>query len=166
VVVLRMKDHVEQQQQALGEVKDKIRQQLATDQAREKAKAEGEKVIAQLKSGEDLTAVAKSLGAEWKEAKGLKRDDHTVNATIVNEAFRLSHPEEGKSSYGGTALGNGDYVVIDLAKVVDGDASKAEAAQRTTLTRNLSGQQGQAAFNNVLTSLKQKSEIVIEQGNL
>ena len=166
VVVLRMKEHVEQQQQTLEEVKDSIKLKVMNNMARDKAKTEGEKIIAQLQSGEAPAAVAKALDAQWKESKGLKRDDHTVNASIVTEAFRLAHPAEGKSSFGGTVLVGGDYVVIDLTKVVDGEVGKTDEAQRLTLKRNLTSQQGQDDFNNVLAGLKKKSTIVIEQDNI
>ena len=166
VIVLRMKDHVDRKQQALAEVKDQIKAKLVNEAARENARAAGEKIIAQLQSGTAPAETAKTLGEQWKEAKGLKRDDHTVSATILKTAFSLAHPATGTSVFGGTALASGDFVVIDLTKVVDGDADKTEAAKRLTLKRNLVGQQGEADFNDVLASLKKKAKIEIEQDKL
>jgi len=167
VVVLRVKDHVERKQQSLDEVKDKIKSRLVKENARESAKSAGEQIIAQLKAGKTTEDLAKPLGLEWKQAKDVKRDDHSVNTSILTEAFRLSHPAEGKSVYGGIAMPTGDYTVIDLGKVVDGDSGgKAEDSKRLTLKRSLAGEQGQADFNDVLASLKKKAKIEIEQDKL
>ena len=63
-------------------------------------------------------------------------------------------------------LANGDYVIVDLLKVDNGDAGKADKSQLTTLSRNLSGEQGQTEFTSALTSLKNKSTIEVEKDNL
>lgn len=166
VVVLRVKDHVERQQQALEQVKEAIRQQLINDAAREKAKTAGEAFVKRLAAGEDAGAIAKEAKLEWKTADGLKRTDRSIDGDIVSKTFKMTKPLEGKPVHAGVELTNGDYAIISLAKVESGSTQKTDDAQKVSLKRNLASMQGQTDFGNLLTTLKQNSQIKINQDNL
>lgn len=166
IVVLRMKDHVEKQQQAMKDVESILKQKIINKKARESAQSVGAALLKRLQSGEDIAVVARDAKAEWKDAGALKRKDRSIDSAIISKAFKLKHPAEGKSSFGAVAVASGDYVLINVATVTDGDVAKTDEAKRLTLKRNLSGIQGQSDFASLLTSLKKDSHILIEADNL
>lgn len=166
VVVLRVKDHVEKKPQTLEEAKAQIKTRVMNDKAREKAKQQGEDIIKRLQAGEDRQAIVKELGLEWTKSGELKRSDRKIDSTIVKEAFKLSRPEEGNTSFGGIVLANGDYAVIAVNKVTDGDVANIEESNKLNLRRTLAGLRGDASFTDLLSSMKEEARIVIQQDNV
>jgi len=167
VVVIRVKDRQDAKLKTLDEVKAQIKKELIDQKARERAEKTGTNIIEQLVKGEATPeAAAKIANTEWKQGGELKRTDRTIDAKIVQQAFKLQKPAAGKSSFGGIELASGDYAVLGVSKVTDGDPSKIEEAKRTALSKNLTGIRGETAFGSFLQSLKDSASIVIQQDNL
>lgn len=167
VVVLRVLAHHEASQLPLDKVKSQVKQLLIQDKARDAVKAAGEKAVQQLAAGESADTVAKGLSVAWKAAGAIKRDTKDLDALIVKQAFRLTHPISAESpSYGGVVLSTGDYAVIRLNKVVDGDPATMPAAERETLKRRLVGEQAANAQMHVVEALKAKAKIVVQSNDL
>ena len=167
VVVIRVKERKDASLKSLDDVTAQIKNQIINEKARERAKTTGANIIEQLSKGEATPeAAAKIANTEWKQAGELKRTDRTIDAKIVQQAFKLVKPSDGKSSFGGVELASGDFAVVGISKVVDGDLSKIDEAKRTALSRNLTGIRGEAAFGSYLESLKDSANIVIQQDNL
>lgn len=166
IVVLRVKDHKERVQKSLDEVMIQVKVALVNAKARERVGDEGKKIIDRLKKGDSEKAVANENKMDWEKSGALKRTDRTINTPIIQQAFKIRKPGKAQSSYGGIALASGDYVVISVSNVVDGDPGKTDDAQRVTLKRNISGARGEADFNNMLTSIKSDARIVVEDEDL
>ena len=162
VVVIRMKDHVEKSQQSFDDVKEQVKAGVIADSSRTKAKLKGEEVLKRLRDGEDPQVAAKELEIEWIKSGELNRSDRKIDSAIITQAFKLSRPQEGKVSYGGTVLANGDYAVIAVDKVTDGDLAKIEEAKKLNLQKTLSGIRGGDDFNDVLATIKSTAKIVVE----
>jgi len=167
VVVIRVKEHQDAKLKPFDEVKETIKAQLINEKARERAKQQGLNIIEQLAKGEATpAAAAKIANVEWSEAGELKRTDRTIDGKIVQQAFKMAKPQEGKNSFAGTQLASGDYAVIGVNKVTDGDVATMEEAKRQTLSRNLAGIRGEAAFVNLLQNLKNNSSIIVQEDNM
>jgi len=167
VVVIRVKEHHDAKLKPFDEVKETIKAQLINEKARERAKQQGLNIIEQLAKGEATpAAAAKIANVEWSEAGELKRTDRTIDGKIVQQAFKMAKPQEGKNSFAGTQLASGDYAVIGVNKVTDGDVATMEEAKRQTLSRNLAGIRGEAAFVNLLQNLKNNSSIIVQEDNM
>ena len=167
VVVIRIKEHHEAKPKTLDEVKEQIKQQIITEKARERAEQTGTNIIEQLTKGEATpSAAAKIANTEWKQAGNLKRTDHTIDVKIIEQAFRLEHPAQDKSVFGGVQLASGDYAVMGVSKVTDGDPAKIDQAKRKTLERNLISMDGEEAYDNYLQSLKSSATIELHKDNL
>lgn len=166
VVVLRVKDHVEKKPRTLDEAKAEINTRVMNEKAREKAKQRGEEVIQRLQGGEDPQSLAKELGLEWVKSGELKRSDRKIDTAIVKEAFKLSRPEEGKGSFSGIVLNNGDYAVVAVNKVTDGNVAEIEESKKLNLKRTLAGARGESEFDDLLSSIKEQAKIVIQQDNI
>ncbi len=166
LVVLRVKEHVQKQPRSLEDAKVEIKTRLMNDRANEKARQKGEEVVKRLQNGEKPQAIALELGLEWTKSGELKRGDRKVDSAIVSQAFKLSRPAEGGSSFGGTALVSGDYAIIAVNKVTDGDVARIDEANKLNLKRTLAGIRGDAVFNDLLASMKEDARIVIQEDNI
>jgi len=167
VVVIRVKDHQQAKPKTLDEVKDQIKNQIIAEKARQRAEQTGANIIEQLTKGEATpSAAAKIANTEWKQAGNVKRSDHSIDVKIIKQAFQLSRPAQDKSVFGGVQLASGDYAVMGVSKVTDGDPAKIDEAKRKTLERNLISMDGEAAYDNYLQSLKSSATIVLDKNNL
>ena len=167
VVVLRMRDHQEAKQLSLNDVKAQVKQQVVQEKARQAAKAAGEKAVQQLAAGASSATLLKSLSVDWQSAGSVMRDAKDHDASIIRQAFRMKPPTSIESpEYGGVVLGTGDYAVIRLRNVLDGDRAKLEAAEREALKRRLAGEQGGNARVRLLNALQADAKIVVQSDEL
>ncbi|WP_455212676.1 SurA N-terminal domain-containing protein [Kaarinaea lacus] len=166
IVVLRVKEHIEKKPRTLEEAKAEIKTRVMTEKAREKAKQKGEDIIQRLQTGEAMEDIAKELKLEWLKSVELKRSDRKVDSAIVKQAFKMSRPTKGNASFSGTALANGDYAVIAVNKVTDGDTANIEESEKTNLRRTLAGIRGNAVFTDMLSSMKEEAHIVVQEDNV
>jgi peptidyl-prolyl cis-trans isomerase D len=167
VVVLRLLEHQEARQRPLSEVQAQVKQQLIQDKAREAVKGTGEKTVQQLIAGESAEVVTKALSVDWQNASAVTRDAKEHDAQIIKQAFRLKRPTSADSpQYGGVVLASGDYAVIRLTGVVDGDPATLDAAERETLKRRLAGEQGGNAQLHLINALKANAKIVVQSDEL
>lgn len=166
VVVLRMLEHQEAKQRPLEDVQAQVKTQLIREKAIESTKAAGEALIKQLETGEDNKAVAKSLALEWKVAKAVKRTAEKMDAAVVNQAFGLKRPAEGSASFGGGAFASGNYVVIQLDRVADGNPATFGKAERETLKRRMADALGNDAQTYLIETLKSQASIIVQKDEL
>ena len=106
-LVLRVKEHKKPTLLPLEEVSAGIRDTLSRKKASEAAKAEGEALLAQLRDGG-------ASGKDWKVVEAATRSQEGVEPEVLQALFRMAKPEDGKSSFAGLTLNNGDYVVLRL----------------------------------------------------
>jgi peptidyl-prolyl cis-trans isomerase D len=168
VVVLRLLEHQKASRKPLAEVKSQVMQTLIEDKARESAKAAGEKVVQQLAAGESAETILKGRSVAWESASEVNRKtkDTKINQAIIKQAFKLQHPTAESQSYGGILLNSGDYAVIRLNKVTDGDPAALDKAARETLKKRLAGEQGANAQTHLLAALKANAKIIVQNDEL
>lgn len=159
-VVLRIKEHEKESLKPLDEVREEVRRSAAKDLAAEKARAEGKKLLADLKSGADLESIVGSSGWQIREAK-VARTGSTVPAEVIDAAFSVPADEQGGTAYTGVTSAEGDYFLIGVTSVEDGDhkslGSTRLAEKRDELTRTLADRD----FRGVLDSLRSRADIEV-----
>ncbi len=167
VLVLRLLEHQKADRRPLSEIKSQVRQSLIQEKAREAAKAAGEKALQQLEAGESAETVSKALSVDWKGAGAVTRETKDHDAQIIKQAFRLTRPSSPDSPrYSGVVLNSGDYAVIRLNKVVDGDPAAMDVAERETLKRRLAGEQGANAQLHLISRLKADAKVIVQNDDL
>lgn len=117
VVVLRKSEYEAPRQRALTEVRDGIAAELQLAKAKAAAGAKATQLVEALKQGQSLDAAAGAHGAELKPDAVLTRNATQPERVIVDTAFKLPRPVEGKVSAAQLTLANGDLAVILLRKV-------------------------------------------------
>ncbi|XQE65559.1 SurA N-terminal domain-containing protein [Pseudomonas sp. P3C3] len=150
-LVLRVKEHRKPTLLPLEEVSAGIRDTLSRKKASEAAKAEGEALLAQLRDGG-------ASGKDWKVVEAATRSQEGVEPEVLQALFRMAKPEDGKSSFAGVTLNNGDYVVLRLDGVGQAKA-ELSAEEKASYRRFLASRAGQQDFAAYREQLKDKADI-------
>lgn len=160
VVVLRVVEHEEEQIRSYEEVKEKVKQGLKAQKSAVLARTEGERLVEQLKAG-DATLQDAAASGEWKvtESGLVKRNDTRVASEVLQKAFTLASPQDEKSSFAGISLTNsGDYVVLAVSKVVDGNP---ENTAQTAQDSRINSQLGNAQFSALSRHLREQADVEV-----
>jgi len=166
VVVLRIKEYKEPSQRSLEEVKPQIVQSILDTKARERVTEAGEKLLSQLSSTVDADKVVQEWKKEWIKSGDVTRQETKIDKAIIGKVFKLENPTGDKPVYGGMVLLSGDYAIIRLNSVTTPDVAAIEPEKKQSLTKELSGAVGEAEFANMLSNLKDASQIVIQEDDL
>jgi peptidyl-prolyl cis-trans isomerase D len=152
LVVVRVKEHKKPAQLPLEEVTAGIRDTLARKKAGEAAKANGEALMAGLRKGEDA-------GKDWKVVQAATRSQEGVEPVVLQALFRMAKPgEDGKPTYAGVSLSNGDYVVLRLDGVGQAKAELSEE-EKVSYRRFLASRTGQQDFAAYRQQLQEEADI-------
>jgi peptidyl-prolyl cis-trans isomerase D len=138
-VIIRVKDHQPAVQETLAEAHTKIADLLIVEGARERAKSIGEGILKKIQKGEKPLDLARQQDLNWTVKSKVVRSAADPNRDIVVAAFQIpENTKPEKPRLNGFSLTNGDYLVLALNKVVDGDwstlSSDVQASYRQGLT--------------------------------
>ncbi len=165
LVVIRVAEHEPAQQRPLAVVADEIREELVQEFARDQATENAEKAIAKLRSGVSMKSVAAGMGLTEKNAIWVTRDSQKPELAIVQAAFRLPRPDQGKPVFEVVTMGDGNAIVA-LNDVRDGDPASASVEERETMKRNLLAAQAQAEFRSYLEAAKDDISVEIHEDQI
>ncbi|WDE00881.1 SurA N-terminal domain-containing protein [Thalassomonas actiniarum] len=154
VMVLRLNEYKEANVKPLSEVQAQIETELVAKKAAEKAKTVADELIAELKSGKDITAALAEVNSAFEVKADISRSNGGIDGSISREAFVLAHPTADTLSVATTALANGDQALIEVQAVKPGDAEESES-QRQQQTSQLA----QSAYKSYVDSLKVDAKI-------
>ncbi|RUM76065.1 MAG: hypothetical protein DSZ12_02550 [Sulfurovum sp.] len=145
VAVIRLQDHQPPKQKPLEDVKKDIVNILMDQKLRKLVQDKGDKVLKKLKETGSWSALSMVGGSEAKLEKhqGLKRTDTKMNRSIVEKVFSMQKPETGKKTFDNIVLPVGDYVLIGLTAVKDGEA-KVDKTIQDSFGRMLSSREQDA----------------------
>jgi peptidyl-prolyl cis-trans isomerase D len=166
LVVLRVKDHQPPRQQTLDEVRDRIVATLQADAARSKAQALGEELIGRLRDGGDPHQLAADHKLEWGKESEVGRDARDVAQPVLRALFAMSKPVQSKTVYEGLTLDAGDFTILALSRVTDGDPKQVPAQRRDAVREALARGHGQRAYQAYVQALRAQADIVIHDENL
>jgi peptidyl-prolyl cis-trans isomerase D len=164
VVVLRLKEHKPAKAKPLDEVKAQIQSALKQERTQAKATALGEELRDKIKQTGDLNLV-KEHDLNWSPAQWVKRQDSTLQRAVVEQAFKMGHPVENKSIYQGLPLDNGDYALVAVLEVKEGEVEKSltpNSKDKETQSSQTKEQQrtlGESELSALIASLKVNAEI-------
>jgi len=158
-VVLRIKEHQAEAVRPLEQVREEIRQILSTELARKKTEEVGRALLSRLEKGEDMLEAAAQLKLSWVRPGLVARRAAEVNPEIIDEAFRLQRPLPGKPLFGGKSLMTGDFAVLAVYEVKDGDPAGVDGASKQSATETLVRGRAESEFQAYVKSLKAKADI-------
>lgn len=161
-VVLRVSKHTGAKPRPLAEVRDQVRDDIVRDREDTQARAHAEALLAKLKKGTSLEALAKSDDLEVKTAEGVKRYSSDLPRPLTEEVFKMPQPEKGQTSAALVDNGQGRYTLVELDAVHPGDPSKASDAERKMLASQLQQLRGTADVMELLKSLRAATKVEIK----
>lgn len=133
VVVIRLNQHAAATEQPLDQVKSKIESKLIEQQAMLDAKKVGEKLMALRSHEPKFKAYFNDEHLVWIKALSVKRNDKNFPEPVNKLAFSLSHRGDMASKI----LDSGDFAIVSLDKVNEGNFSALDKNQRADITQQI-----------------------------
>ena len=165
-VVVRVADYQPSRPQSLAEARGLIVIQLTEERARSGAKEEGEAVLEQLLGTEDRNAISETLGIEWVQRSEVTREQGTVEPSVLKAVYALPRPPVGDVTYTSVSTQSGDYVLIALTEVTDGDPDQMSPDRRQQLENELVNDYARFAFDVFVQVLREEADVVIDERSL
>ncbi len=166
VIVVRIEEREPEHQAPLEEVRDKVVARLKRELAAQAARTRGEGLSTRLKDG---GATLEELNDQdyyaFRKAEGVTRTAGGYNPEVMRKVFTLGRPQEDKPVDAGFVLSNGDFALIHLTAVTDGDPAELKPEQRTQMARGFENMYRSLALDTLVRDLRARAEIVIPQDN-
>lgn len=160
-VVIRVAEFHAPQLRSLDEVRGEIEQELRLQAAGRSARQQGEAMLARVKAGENLEAVAAEFGVEPLAPGPMQRRSDAVAADVVAEVFRTVPSPGGVPASGGIAGGDGAYTVFRIDEVLAGRPEDIPRAQRDQAKGALAQQTGNAALGALILDLRAEADVAV-----
>ena len=161
VVVVRKAEYEAPHPRTLEDVSAAIRDELKLEGARARAAAEAKAVQEAVAAGRTLAAAASGTKAEFKDAGAVRRSATGIDPKILETAFRMARPAEGKARVEQVKLMSGDIAVVAVTAVQDAEwAAAPEADQKKELARLRDAAAG-AEFSAYREDLKKRMDVKI-----
>ncbi len=158
LVVLRLVEHKDARTLELDEVKTRVVAALKKQKSIEKAKSDASAIVKSIDEGKPSNDIENEYAVEWKVIDAVARQNSELDRAVVSKIFELPKPDDNKKTTSSVRLSNGDWVVIVLSGVVDGEykLSDKEASQMGSV---VAGRFGQTDFQGYLGTLKDNAQI-------
>lgn len=166
LVVLRVAQHTPATPKPLAEVTGVIRQRVLDERAAKAARTRAEALLARVDKGEGLDKLAAAEDLKLSTLTDVARADTRLQPQLLTEIFRMPRPADGRPSSALVDIGHGDFALVVLDAVKDGDPGKVDAAEREVLTAQLQQLRGEAALRGVIDALRARAKVRINTKNL
>jgi len=154
-LVLRLNEYQEAKIKPLADVKDQIKIILTTQKASEQAQLKAKELLTALQKNDDVAPLLKELNSAFTSKASIARNNSDVEKAVSKAAFVLPHPVSNKVSASTVTLPNGDLAVVEVQAVNEG-----KLTEDTNLTKNLTSQLAQSAYQNFIGALKAEAKII------
>ncbi len=163
VAVIRLQEHKLPEQKLQSDVNDEIKASLTDQKLRKLLIEKGEAALKAIQVSGEWTAVESVGGSvdKLEKSDGIKRSDRKLSPVLVNKLFSMQKPQEGKKVFDNVILPEGDYVLIGLNEVKDGDA-KLDTDLQSRFTQTMSSRERIA----MLKALRESAEVTLFPENI
>ncbi len=156
LIVVHKNKHILASQLAFESVAPAITEQLRFEHARDQAAEMGEEVLAKLKNG--VEALSLFAEKEWHPTESLGRVNPDVSEQVLSRAFSMAKPTS-ESQYMGFIANNGNYVILKLSAVTEGDYASASAEEQDGLRSHLIRVYSDSELQSFITSVREEADI-------
>ena len=164
-VVVRLEAHEDASVKPFAEVEKQATDAYIDSESRKLTRESGEALLAELQKTADWSAlegIAELNPADIETFEQLKRNDRKLSPQVVSEIFKLSPADaEGKVSFASTILPNGDFSLIGLDKVVDGDTEVSNGGLNS-FKEELSRREQDA----LIKAMREQAEVIVNDSAL
>ncbi|QYR53721.1 SurA N-terminal domain-containing protein [Lysobacter soyae] len=164
-VLFRVLSRTPERQLPLTEVRDAIIADVRADRANKAALAKADKILAAIKAGQSLEAVAAANGAQLQNKGEIVRGE--IPTPEVNRAmFAVPRPAAGKQSPGKATLPDGNVLVFAVTEAKPGDAERVPAEVRAQIMKQLGDAYGVSSAMNYVNALKKQFKIKVAEDRM
>ncbi|MFN4162634.1 MAG: peptidylprolyl isomerase, partial [Stenotrophomonas sp.] len=142
-VMIRVTDHSPEQALPLVKAREQVIAAIRTDRGRQASEKAADALLAKLKGGQTLQALAVSEKLQVTPLPGLPRTQPVPTPEINRAVFGAQAPTEGKPSYGKVAV-QGRYLVYAVTKVTPANLAEVQPEQKKAFTDQLNQIDGMA----------------------
>lgn len=164
LLLVKLKAHEPPRQLTLEEVKERVNQSALAEKAREKAATVAGEFIAKTQSGMSPEEAAKALALTWETHAAVERTAGKPNRQVIQKAFELPKPEQGKVSSDKLELANGDIAVLAVSNIGARVVDRTEA-EKQQFAKGMAYRFGNMEMEGYLAALEAKAEIKKSQGD-
>ena len=166
IVVVRAFDHEPSRALALEEARPEIVTALKIDARREAVIERGRALLSDLRNGRSADAVAADAGLEWSRFENVGRIDGGLTEQLLETAFRMPRPGAGTPQFDGVVNGGGDFVLVSLSSVDDGDISSMSDDETRTIRQVLESDGGRTMLDAFVRGRRQSADVRVIEQNL
>jgi len=159
VIVIRAKQYNPAKPRALEEVADVIASRLKARAAQKNAQKLGEQVLVELRDGKSLKQASDDYGYPLQRHEAINRVATSVDAKILEQVFSLPKPEGEKATTGSLITELGDFVVMSLDKVTEGNANAMAEREAMMMSRILAQQSGRQELSEFVSAVRADADI-------
>ena len=165
IVVMRVFDHEPSRQLTLEEAQADIVAAMKAEARREAVTERGRALLADLRGGRDADAVAADAGLEWSRFEDVGRTGGGLARQLTELAFRMPRPGSGAPQFDGTVDGGGDFVIVSLSSVDEGDISSMSDDETRTMRQALESDDGRSMLDAFVRGRRQSADVRIVEQN-
>ena len=110
--------------------------------------------------------MAADAGLEWSRFENVGRTGGGLSEQLLEAAFRMPRPGAGAAQFDGVIDDAGDFVIVALSGVDDGDVSSMSEDETRSLRRALEAAGGRTMFDAFVRGRRQSADVRIVEQNL
>ncbi|MGE3317727.1 MAG: SurA N-terminal domain-containing protein [Candidatus Berkiella sp.] len=164
-VVVRVDEYLPSKQKSLEDSQAKIKDILIAKMAEEKVKEKANTVLAELEKADPnkIAQVMSDHDLRWEERQNIERNTkEPIDPMVIQEVFTLPRPNDKEPRIKSVPLANGDYAIVWLTEVRDGEPSSLSVTDKEAYQAQLSKHMGELEFAMYASYLYKEAKIDIK----
>lgn len=159
LVVVRLLEHRPAALRPLEEVRGDIEARLVAEEGRTGAAERGAALLQRLADGEPREGLAEAETLEWFNVADITRADTSVPRAILRKAFRRGRGSAKAPLYDGVSLANGDFALVAVLDVSDGDPANVQTEDAEVAREGLATLYGTQSWQDFLAEIRSEADI-------
>lgn len=165
VVVIHVTEHQPEAALPFDQVRDRVLADLNADRLAKASLVQAEALLERARKGESLDVLATEIGRTVATLPGVGRQGQLPPA-LVDVAFGLPAPEDGKPSFGIAQVGADRHVLIAVTAVTEGKLDTLDDATRSLLRDQLTQARGLVEYQDYIKSLRRHYTVTVAEDRL
>ncbi|KFL35547.1 peptidyl-prolyl cis-trans isomerase [Arenimonas donghaensis] len=147
------------------EVRERVRADLVADALSKASEAQAEALLERALAGESFADLASEVGRTVAELPGVTRQSQ-LPPLLIEEAFRLSAPDEDAASAGIVRLGADRHALVRVTEVREGELGELDQATREALRQQLVQARATVEAEAYIRALRRQYTVTVAEDRL
>ena len=165
-VFIRVTSHTPERAQPLAQVSARVIAEVRADRARKQAEQAADAMVAEIKGGKTLQALAGERQLQAQDVPGIPRGAPVPDANASQAYFRAAPPTGDAPTPGKVMLADGSAVVFAVTRVEPGKPEDASEQEQTMLRQQLGSLLGSEDAEILQRSLRREMKITVNEARM